>query len=502
MEKTVFSLIKKEKEKIYWNTRMVLLRIPTILKIGEKFSLYISVIDNNGLPDEKFNLPIQFEKNDIVENLPKDYKMSLKDKGLAEIKGLIAKRTGILRIIAKIKYKDKELELISNPSWIMISPKFRIFWGDLHVHSVMGTCSIHMTKNPELAYLYARDVVHHDFLSVTDHLYGITPEKWKLLKLLAKKYNNPGKFVTILGYESSHSSGRGGDINVYFNSDNGAVFPLTREIMRTVNPKITDLWKFLDKNNKKDYLLVPHHTARREKYRDYDDEYYYKSREPIFEIYSMWGSSEKKQNQYAFWRDRSERKSYFQDALMAGCKYGVIASGDDHTTMPMCQVPYTSGPFGSKTNRNIHSGLAAVLAVRNTREDIFEALKNRRCYGTTYEKTIIDFSINTAMQGQTIFIGQRDLDNKKRIIRIRISDVNNKNPMGKVTIIRNNEEISTFNLDTPDNEFNFVDEDIFDKISIKDSKFNSNPFIYYYVRYDKMASNISAWSSPIWFEKR
>ena len=501
MSKTVFDLLKKEKEIIYCNTRMVILRMPSILKTGEKFSLHVSVIDNNGLPDEKFRLPLFLEANDMVENLPGVVELPGKCKGLYELKGLAAKYAGTLRIKAAIKYWEKDIKLASNPCWVMDDPNYRIFWGDMHVHSILGTCQVHETKDPELAYLYARDVAHHDFFAVTDHIYGLDPAKWKTLKSLVRKYDRPGVFSAILAYESSHSSGLGGDNNVYFSGKDGKVFPMTRETMRAENPPLTDLWKFLEKNGK-DYITIPHHTARKEKYRDFDIKQYNGEKEPVFEIYSMWGSSERKLNQYNFWRDRSDKSSYFQDALIRGCKYGVIASGDDHTTMSGSQLVYAAGPFGSKINRSPHAGTTAILAKKNTVKDIFAALHSRSCYGTTFEKTLLDFQVNEKMQGETITVKPGSMEMKKRIIKIKVSDTSAGNPMGRISVIRNNKTVCVFELDKSDGEFIFEDKELLGGLFVKKSLFNPKPFVFYYVRYDKRASNETVWSSPVWLEER
>ncbi|OGF51111.1 MAG: hypothetical protein A2231_08930 [Candidatus Firestonebacteria bacterium RIFOXYA2_FULL_40_8] len=501
MSTTVFDMIKKEKTKIYFNTRCVLLRIPSILKVGESFSLFISVINNDGLPDQSFNLPIYFEENSLLGKLPKTIKFSSEDKGLLTIKGLVPNLTGILRISAKIRYQNEYFKVTSNPCWVEENPAHRIFWGDLHVHSILGTCQVHETKEPELAWLYARDVSHHDFLAVTDHLYGITPAKWELLKKLAKKYNKPGVFSAILAYESSHKSGLGGDNNVYFSGDTGKIFPLPKEAQGTVKSPVPlkTLWKFLDKSGD-DYITIPHHTARKEKYKDFETDDYNKKREPVFEIYSMWGSSERKLNQYNFWRGRSDKKSYFQDALLNGCKYGVVASGDDHTTMPMSQLIYAKEPFGTKINRSPHAGLTAVLAEKNTVKSIFEAVRKRRCYGTTFEKTLLDFKVNSTIQGGTVTIKHNADEMKKRFLKIKISDVCLGDPKGLITIVRNNKEICVLKLNKSDGEFVYEDKEKLEKLFIKKSRFNPNPFVYYYIRYDKEGYNETTWSSPIWIE--
>jgi hypothetical protein len=62
---------------------------------------------------------------------------------------------------------------------------------------------------------------------------------------------------------------------------------------------------------------------------------------------------------------------------------GVIASTDDHLGYP--------GAY--------REGLAAIKAASLTRESIFDALRNRRCYALTGDRILVDFSLNGKMMG-------------------------------------------------------------------------------------------------------
>ncbi|MEZ4621453.1 MAG: DUF3604 domain-containing protein [Caldilineaceae bacterium] len=48
------------------------------------------------------------------------------------------------------------------------------------------------------------------------------------------------------------------------------------------------------------------------------------------------------------------------------------------------------------------NGLTCVLAESLTRNAIFDALKNRRCYGTTGPRIDLDFSVNGYLMGSVI----------------------------------------------------------------------------------------------------
>jgi hypothetical protein len=62
---------------------------------------------------------------------------------------------------------------------------------------------------------------------------------------------------------------------------------------------------------------------------------------------------------------------------------GVIGSSDEH-----------SGQGG-----RCHGGVAAVFAEELTREGLFDAIRARRCYATTGERILVDFSVDGVGMG-------------------------------------------------------------------------------------------------------
>ena len=76
----------------------------------------------------------------------------------------------------------------------------------------------------------------------------------------------------------------------------------------------------------KPYMTIPHHTGRAAKNRTFEEDYYDAEREPLFEIFSSWGSSENRWNCFPMSNGNSDDPAYFVDAVKAGCRYGVIAS--------------------------------------------------------------------------------------------------------------------------------------------------------------------------------
>jgi len=72
----------------------------------------------------------------------------------------------------------------------------------------------------------------------------------------------------------------------------------------------------------------------------------------------------------------------YQDALARGYRMGVVAASDDHR-----------GRVGTV-------GLTGVWAEEQTREAIYDAMKARRCYGTTNPRIILRFAANGHQMGQ------------------------------------------------------------------------------------------------------
>ncbi len=181
--------------------------------------------------------------------------------------------------------------LVSNPAWVFRAPPYRVFWGDLHVHTRFSNCHAWRCLDPEWCYQYAREVALLDFVAPADHLRGIASDavRWPRLQELARRCNRPREFVTFLAFESSHAQGFGGDNNVYFADDDAPYFWLERDDMRGYAPKVhlQQLWQQMDATGK-EYFTVPHHTGRAAKYRAWNEAYYDAAREPLFEIYSSW----------------------------------------------------------------------------------------------------------------------------------------------------------------------------------------------------------------------
>ena len=94
------------------------------------------------------------------------------------------------------------------------------------------------------------------------------------------------------------------------------------------------------------------------------------------EIYSAWGEFE--------WM--------LTESLALGHTVGVVANSDGHKGRPGASYP-GGGHFG------VYGGLTCIYASELTREALFGALYDRRCYATTGQRIIVRFSANDLFMG-------------------------------------------------------------------------------------------------------
>jgi hypothetical protein len=483
------------------------LRIPSVLASGEEFALDMSVVGSDSLPCDTFTNTIRFADSQGIEGLPATLRFDsgtsiLRVEGLKAIGSEVAVVRGIVEGTDKI---DGDPNVASNPAWVQDDPAYRIYWGDIHVHTRISNCSGWRCLDPEWCYQYARDMSLLDFAAPADHLRGIAadPANWPRLQQLARDYNDPHRFVSLLAFESSHAQGYGGDNNIYYLDDEAPHFWLDREDMKGIAPKVPlpDMWDQLDANGK-EYISIPHHTGRPNKYRSWDEDYYSPEHEPLFEIYSSWGSSEARQTRFPMSGGNNDAASYYTDALKAGTRFGVIASSDDHATLPGAVHTHRIQPYDMPNLCDqSHNGLAAIRATELTRPALFDAMKRRSTYATTLARSLVDVQIGDASMGEEIKADA--VLSRKREIRVRLTL--HGSPGAKISLMRNGELLESkslgkeFPVSSAVNEVVFEDAERLEDIAVKDAKFHPDPFAVYYVRIEDGRS-FHQWTSPIWVD--
>ncbi|MPY90669.1 MAG: DUF3604 domain-containing protein [Luteitalea sp.] len=355
---------------------------PSALVVNKPATLLLSVVDEHGNPSTPFAEQVGLQVVQGEADVPPSVSFT-RGQGWARV-DVTPKHAGVVRIEATAE--GGILQTVGNPMMVHESPpERRIYWGDLHSHSHYSWDGV--GRNP---YEYARDISHLDFYSLTDHsrtsekgfTRGLGPHVWEEYAQLAERYYRPGAFVTLFAYEASFGAPYG-HRNVYFRGRPG---PLLAPEAAT----LPELWKALTAG---EALTIPHHTGAFPggvRWEHHDPEF-----QRNFEIYSAHGLSEAyepdhplafEQSDFSAPRQSARGPQFAQDAWMAGLVLSTIAATDDHRAHP----------------GRPHWGLSAVSANDLTRAEIFDALYDRRTYGTTGARILLNFRINGQSMGTQI----------------------------------------------------------------------------------------------------
>ena len=264
-------------------------------------------------------------------------------------------------------------------NWLTVydrKPGVMKFWGDLHAQ----TGSTVGTGTEEEYFRFGRDWAGLDFMSHQANDFQLTDESWRRLNEVGKRFNQPGAFVVLPGYEWSANTPAGGDRNVIYDRDDQPIFRSSHwQVPEIAEDRLTPahpadvLFERLKQNG---HAIVCAHVGGR--YADIR-KYFDADLCPLVEVVSCWGIFE-----WLLW-----------DAFDCGHIVGVMANSDGHKGRPGAEGP-GAGEFG------IAGGLTCVLAADLTRAAIFGALKERRCYGTTGARIDVDYSINGHPMGSVL----------------------------------------------------------------------------------------------------
>jgi len=347
----------------------LLVTLPTTVRPGASFRAVVAVLDAAGNSGVEVEGEVRFEAVPAGLELPARVLLRAGDGGRAALAG-VARAPGIYRLAAR---GPGELAAESNPLVVGAGP--RVLWGDLHGHSGLSDG----TGAPEDYFLYARDVAGLDLVALTDHdHWGILPlethpELFEEIARATRRFHEPGRFVTILGWE--WTSWIHGHRHVLHFADEGAILSSLDE--RTDSPP--ELWQALEG---RPALTFAHHSAGGPIATNWEippDPRF----EPVTEIASVHGSSEALDSPLVIYRPLPG--NFVRDALGRGYRLGFIGSGDGHDGHP--GLPQLAAPSG---------GLAAIVSEELTREGALAALRARRVYATNGPRILL----RAALAGQ------------------------------------------------------------------------------------------------------
>jgi len=366
-----------------------------------------------------------------------------------------------------------------------VSSGYNLYFGDIHTHSgqVGAECGDRGcgTKTWAENYANARDAGGLDFFALTDHEWQIEPGFEEEYFSLPDRHETPGEFVCLPAFE--HTSLLYGHRNVYFkrggivvNSNRKSGGRPTMDPADSVEP--AQLFRRLTEHGQP-FFTVPHHPSAASHPFSWD---FFSPHDRLVEVYSAWGSSDYHGDFPRGVSDRHEHLS-IQEAMCRGLKFGLIASSDGHEGYP--------GDESSPHPKHPHlfhfcgSGRSVVLARSLTREAVFDALYERRCYGTTGPPIGLEFTVNGACMGQTVLANGGSGGGRPRLV----VTVRGTNSIDHVRILKNGRVVHVSQaFGSWSHELEWED----------DTRADHAPAAYTVrvVQQDRE----SAWSSPVWVE--
>ncbi len=276
----------------------------------------------------------------------------------------------------KLNVSADDFTAESNPVTVHATqPAEQLFWGDLHSGQTEIGCGCGSVAE---SYAFGRDCAGIQFITHQANDHYVTLEEWDETRRVTDEYYEPGRYVPILGCEWSPLTKDGGDRNVFYGEDDPVLRRSDRFFLEDEpdpEPDIRTAPEFHDAFRDRNVLVNIHVGGRMTNL-----QWYEQAIEKLCETHSTHGTVE--------W--------FFMEALRRGYRVGLTAGTDGVMGRPGADHP------GRRLIRNLKNGLTAVYAKDLTRESLWDALQNRRCYATTGERIRLTFSVNGHPMGSEI----------------------------------------------------------------------------------------------------
>ena len=350
-------------------------------KLGEEFSAIVRGVDSWGNPAEEFTGEVSVRKS--RSNWREEDEAPGRVEFLAGDGGV--KRVGGARLTGEGPYR---LRLEDPAGLVSLSPPilpkasddpYSLFWGDIHgqTRSTVGTGTV------EEYFRFARDKAGVDIAAWQGNDFRVRKEDWAEVVRECKAFNEPGRFVTLLGYEWSGTRAGGGDYNIYYAGDEGTIHRSSHAGVDDLSDVADDrfpisaLWETF--RGRKDVMSVAHVGGRACNLDFFDPEFVH-----LAEIHSHHGAFE--------W--------FAEEVLARGFRVGFIGGSDDHTGRQ--GLVYPNRRSNNVVTFDVKGGLMGLYATELTREAVWEAMRARRTYATNGERIYLNTSCGEALMGEAV----------------------------------------------------------------------------------------------------
>jgi Protein of unknown function (DUF3604) len=431
---------------------LLVLTLPSTARPGDTVDLVAAVLDASGSTGRAVAGPIEIRDAPAGLHLPGRIDLAPADRGRARVPVEVAE-PGIYRIQAETV---DGLRAESNPM-VVFEDAPRLLWADLHGHSNYSDG----TGLPEDYFRYARDVAALDVIALTDHdHWGMpfldrSPERWAEIRDWANRFYEPGRFVTVLGYEWT---------NWIYGHRHVLYFDGEGQVLSSIDPEYetpTQLWDAL---RGRPVLTFAHHSAGGPIPTDWSfapDPVL----EPLTEVVSVHGSSEAADSPHPIYN--AYPGNFVRDALDRGYRLGFVGSGDTHDGHP--GLGHLVAPSG---------GLAAIWTEDRTREGVLAALRARRVYATAGPRILLFARLAGQEGGSEVPLPA----GRSAELDVRVSA---PEPLERIDVIRSGKVVHRIPCERERD------------VAVKWAADDLEPGEYLYIRVVQ-ADRRAAWSSPWW----
>ncbi|MGL5379508.1 5'-nucleotidase C-terminal domain-containing protein [Clostridium sp.] len=333
--------------------------------------------------------------------------------------------------------------------------EYSLYFGQLHSH----TNNSDGLGSLDDAYNYAKNEADVDYLAVTDHSNsfdndtsesmgnGETSTKWNNGQDAADKYTDNG-FVGIYAYEMTWSNGTG-----HINTFNTPGFE-SRNKSEYKQPDALKTYYNQLKNFPSSFSQLNHPGQT---FGDFNDFAHYDAEiDQLISLIEV-GNGEGPVRGSGYFPSFE----YYTRALDKGWHVSPTNNQDNH-----------KGKWG-----NANTTRTAILADSLTRENVYDALTNRRTYATEDENLKIKYTLNGEVMGTILEEKPSEVN-----IKVDIEDPDNEG-IGKVSVISNGGKVVASKVVTSSKEtveFNLPAD-----------------YSYYYIRIDQADKDIAV-TAPVW----
>jgi len=435
----------------------LVITLPTTARPEETIRITVAVLDAFGNTGPDFSGDVRFEDPPAGLLLPDHITLRADDGARATVEA-VAREPGVYRLRA---VAGGDIGGISNPLLVAAAGP-RVLWGDLHGHSATsdgtGTVFDYFT--------YARDVAALDVSVLTDHdHWGVrpldeNPDLWDEIVAEVERFNEPGRFVTVLGYE--WTSWIHGHRHVLYFGKHGKVY----SSISSEYESPLQLWKALEGEP---VLTFAHHSAGGPIPTNWaipPDPVL----EPVTEIVSIHGSSEALDSPAPIYN--AVPGNFVRDVLDRGYRLGFVGSGDSHDGHP------------GLARINAHTGgLAAILSEDLTRQGVLDAVRKRRVYATNGPRILLRTAFGAHGMGATVAVPDGESLSEDLFVHVVAAA-----PLERVDLIRSGQIVDSLAVDGR--------LEVMLERAVEDVRAGE----YLYIRAVQQDSG-AAWSSPIFFER-